>query len=490
MARSLASRIAIAFLVLSVALLAGVGLALFVVLRGLHAEALDARLADLADGLGARARTLVTDGARPNEVLATLREEIPAGVTITFRTNDGRLVRLSDAGPVGAVDADPSSASGAIAHGAAVDAGGRPLRYALVAIRPQTPTSARAVILSAPDTSSELAARDVARTLPVVALILLLVGAPTGWLLWRSVARPLRALSDATEMVPSGGTDAIPLAGPTEVRELTDHFNRMTGELDARRREEADLVANLRHDLRTPLTVIGGFAQALGDGTATGPDATRAATAISEEAARLGRMLEDLDIADEATSGALRPETIDVAAVVLETIQRFTPAADGAGVFLVGDGPPGGTTFVWADPVAIERITANLVENAITAVPRGSTIRVSASTEEAPPTGPRRTRPRRVPRPPAVRLVVEDDGPGFPPGTHERVFERFYRADPSRTGPGSGLGLSIVRDLARAHGGAAWAEDVAPHGARVVVRLPTLPAIPEDRAPTRPANAS
>ena len=74
-----------------------------------------------------------------------------------------------------------------------------------------------------------------------------------------------------------------------------------------------------------------------------------------------------------------------------------------------------------------------------------------------------------------VVLAVTDDGPGFPPGAAEHVFERFYRADPARTGPGSGLGLAIVRELATAHGGAARAENVAPHGARVSVTLPRLP---------------
>jgi signal transduction histidine kinase len=81
-------------------------------------------------------------------------------------------------------------------------------------------------------------------------------------------------------------------------------------------------------------------------------------------------------------------------------------------------------------------------------------------------------------RKPGVSFSVTDDGPGFPPATTDKVFERFYRADPSRTGTGSGLGLAIVRELARAHGGEAWAENVVPHGARVTALLPLVPAIP------------
>src|SRR5436190_1506126 len=77
--------------------------------------------------------------------------------------------------------------------------------------------------------------------------------------------------------------------------------------------------------------------------------------------------------------------------------------------------------------------------------------------------------------PGVIGLSVTDDGPGFPPGTIDRVFDRFYRADPARSGPGSGLGLAIVRELAEAHGGTALAEQVAPHGARVSVVLPRIP---------------
>ena len=514
MARSLAARIAVAFAILSLALLVGVGGVLFLGLKTLHTEAQDARLSDLADGLAARTRQLVTEGARPGDIVVALRADIPDGIAVTFRTADGRLVRIGTDGPAQPVDADPTSATGAIAHGAAVDVQGRALRYALVSIRPQaTVGAARAVILSAPDVSTELAARDVIRTLPIVVVVLLVVGVPIGWLLWRSVARPLRALSDATATVPGGSAALVPVGGPTEIRELTDHFNRMMTELERRRQEEADLLANLRHDLRTPLTVIGGFSLALGDGTATGPDAARAAAAIAEEADRLGRMLEELDTADAATSGMLHPEVLEAHAVVAEAVARFASTAEAAGITLTAgadtDGPgsrgpddsgSGATSgadvaaaagrassaprlLFSADPMAVDRILANLVENALAAVGHGGTV-VVAVDPDPPSADPRRRGrvPRAAAQPSGLRFSVTDDGPGFPPGTRDRVFERFFRADPARTPPGSGLGLSIVRDLARAHGGDAWAEDVEPHGGRVIVRLPSIPDAPVTRA--------
>jgi two-component system sensor histidine kinase KdpD len=114
----------------------------------------------------------------------------------------------------------------------------------------------------------------------------------------------------------------------------------------------------------------------------------------------------------------------------------------------------------------VERILQNLVDNALSVLPRGGHVWLRSGSMTVPG------------RPPGISLSVTDDGPGFPPGTTERVFERFYRADPSRTGAGSGLGLAIVRELARAHGGEAWAENVAPHGARVSVLLPFVPVMP------------
>ncbi len=485
--RSLAARIGVAFAALSLAILIGTGGALFLALRTLHTEAEDARLTDLADGLAGRARQLISDGSRPREVLEALAADVPADVVVTFRTAEGRLVRLGDGGPVAPVDADPSSTAGAISHGSAVDVAGRPLRYALVAVRVQAATgNARAVIVSTPDVAGDLAVRDVLRTLPVVVLVLLLVGVPIGWLLWRSVARPLRTLASATARVPAGDAPPLPLAGPTEVRELTEHFNAMTIELDRRRREETDLLQNLRHDLRTPLTVIGGFAQALGDGTATGPEATHAAEAIAEEADRLGRMLEELDTADAAALGALHPEVLDARDVVTETVARFAPTAQAAGVGLGAAVERDAPLLFAADRVAVDRILANLVENALAAVAAGGSIRVSAAPDAAPSSARIRRPGRGTARPPAVLLAVTDDGPGFPPGTRDRVFERFFRADPSRSGAGSGLGLSIVRDLARAHGGDAWAEDVGPHGGRVVVRLPAVPGTRTGTGPDEP----
>jgi signal transduction histidine kinase len=118
-----------------------------------------------------------------------------------------------------------------------------------------------------------------------------------------------------------------------------------------------------------------------------------------------------------------------------------------------------------ADRIALDRILGNLVDNALAVVASGGAIRIETRpvVDAAGVAGP------------AIALSVADDGPGFPPGGTGRAFERFYRGDPARSGAGSGLGLSIVRELALAHGGAAIAENLSPRGARVSVILPVHP---------------
>jgi len=242
----------------------------------------------------------------------------------------------------------------------------------------------------------------------------------------------------------------------------------MAAELAATRAGESELLANLRHDLRTPLTVISGFAAALSDGTATGEAAARAANAIEEEAGRLEALVEELGAIERLRMGAdgIHPEPTDAGVVLRAARERFESAASAIGVNLVVDDFTDGWPTFGADKLALDRILANLIGNAMAVVSSGGEIRLSARALAGYPglAGP------------AIALAVSDDGPGFPPGGSDRAFERFYRGDPARTGQGSGLGLAIVMELARAHGGTATAENLSPRGARVSVVLPVVPS--------------
>jgi signal transduction histidine kinase len=510
--RSLSSRIIASFAALSLALLIAIGGTVFVVLRDLHRASTESRMADLADSLLPQLRASIAAGNLQGALSDTQQQLAANGVDIMLATADGQLHPINNFPSVtGSINLTTATLRGQDVHSTSVFADGKPHSWAA------TKVNARSVVFATLDRSGAEALGDLARTIPIGLLAVLLVGGPLAYVLSRSVTGPLRRLQHATAAVPttSEPTDQahapgavvgpspgpVPVEGPREVRELTEHFNAMTAELRATREREERLLANLRHDLRTPLTVIGGFATAIADGTADGPEAVKAARTIGEEATRLERLVAELDTMERLRTGAggLRPEQIDAGSLLDQTVERFRAHASGKGVDLTVIGataaraetpaaetdlaaPSSGPAAAspaepaaaipaepllapdlefLADRVAVDRILGNLIENALAVVPSpGGHIWLEArGTAEW------------------ITLLVSDDGPGFPPGATERIFDRFYRGDPARSGPGSGLGLAIVRELARAHGGEAQAESLGPRGARVIVHLPRTPRV-------------
>lgn len=477
MIQRLSARIALAFVAVAVVTLVAVGATLFVALRSLHADAATSALAQTTQPLvfQLRAATLAGD---LRQVLGDLRAQVVEdGVSVELLMADGTATDLGgDPLAITRFPINPTAGRGHIDKGAIETADGKAYLFAATILRGPNAAGPRAIVLLVPDTSGADAVRDLTRTLPAVVVLILLAGAPIAYVLARSVTGPLRRLAAASADLPSSDPQPLPLEGPTEVRDLTDRFNAMAAELAETRRRESRLLADLRHDLRTPLTVITGFAAALADGTAVGDDAATAARAIAEEAARLERLVAELEAMERLHDGSsgLRPERLEAIALIDETVARFAPTAAAAGIELtaVADGSATDHELSFAaDRLAVERILGNLVANALAAFggPGGHVWLAARPVSTAGPAGV-----------PSVVLSVTDDGPGFPPGDVERAFQRFYRGDPSRSGSGTGLGLAIVRELARAHGGEAVAENVAPHGARLSVILPQTPRLAGD----------
>ncbi|HLX35190.1 MAG TPA: HAMP domain-containing sensor histidine kinase [Candidatus Limnocylindrales bacterium] len=468
MPRSLRGRLVAAFIAVALTLLIAVGGTLFVVLRGLHQDSTSAGLGDVASSVIPQVRDAVGTGDLRGTILAVRDELAARDIKVMLIGSDGRLMPIGGS-PVGDPIMTSDGIPGDTLRGAVVLDGDRYL-YSATVIRRAAAVAPRAVAFLALDRSGALAVADLVRTLPAVAIVILLIAAPLAWLIARGVTRPLDRLAAAAAGLPSGGTAAVPVEGPSEVQALTGTFNAMADELAATRRRESELLANLRHDLRTPLTVISGYATALRDGTAKGANAAKAATAIEEESERLARLVEQIGAVERLRSGddGPRPEPIDVHAVLAEAAGRFAAQAQAAGVTVVADPIADGDLSLAADRVALDRMLGNLLSNALAVVDHGGTIRLEAGAT---------TLPRdRGATDPAVWLGVIDDGPGFPPGGAAKAFERFWRGDEARAGTGSGLGLAIVRELAMSHGGTVYAENVTPHGARVGVILPRVPA--------------
>lgn len=318
------------------------------------------------------------------------------------------------------------------------------------------------LLLAKEDDSAQLASADLVRALTLAGLVLLVIGIPIAVGLSASVTRPLRRLSAATQAIAAGDIPVpLPTTGPAEVADASAAFNAMAAEVEVSREAQRQLLADIRHDLRTPLTVIGGFSEALKDGTAAGDDAVRAADAISDEAERLGRMLDDLDQLTMPGSAEpqLRLQPLDGLEVARAAVDRFTAEAVNReqSIELMGSAT---AATVTADRDVLDRILGNLIANALSHAPSpGGHIRLDVAVLEES------SAERSL-------LAVVDDGPGIPAAALPHVFDRFYRADPSRSRRGSGLGLAIVADLAEALGGRAFAENLPDGGARVGIILP------------------
>jgi signal transduction histidine kinase len=272
---------------------------------------------------------------------------------------------------------------------------------------------------------------------------------------------------EATGRIASGElTSRVPVRPHDypEFASLAGSINGMAQSLEDGRARERQLLLSVSHDLRTPLTSIRGFAEAIQDGAVE--DSARAADVIIAESRRLERLVGDLldltKLEAHQMSIALRPT--DVAEVVTTTAEGFRPAAVRSGLALAvevpGHGDPGAPASpvpVVADPDRLAQLLANLLENAMTF----ARTRVTVALADDLASG-------------MCLITVQDDGPGIAPGDLRRVFERFYRADrgPNRR-MGSGLGLAIVAELAVAMGATVRAESPADGngGSRFVVTL-------------------
>jgi signal transduction histidine kinase len=296
--------------------------------------------------------------------------------------------------------------------------------------------------------------------------VALIVAAGVAAQMSRRMARPLIEATEATGRIAAGDLESrVPVreGDYTEFSSLARSINEMAQSLQNSRTRERDLLLSVSHDLRTPLTSIRGFAEAITDGAIE--DTSQAAEVITAESRRLERLVGDLlDLTKlEASQLSINLRPTDVVEVVSTTTEAFGPMAERNAVQLLSwvpanDGAVQPALSVVTDPDRLAQLLANLLENAISFADGVVTVAL-----HAPAAGERH-----------VSITVDDDGPGIAPGDLARVFQRFYRTDRGpRRQVGSGLGLAIVSELATAMGGSVHAESPAPggRGSRFVVTL-------------------
>ena len=289
------------------------------------------------------------------------------------------------------------------------------------------------------------------------------LGAVVVWLLSRRALAPLKNLGAAARRLGQGDlAHRAETAGPSEIRQLAHNFNQMAAGLEVAERHRRNLTADVAHELRTPLSNIQGYLEAIKDGLIQPTPET--IDTIHGQARHLSRLVEDLRLLAQVDAGALElqraPTRMDE--LLPSCLEAVRPRAEAKGVSLILDAAPS-LPEVHLDATRIAQVVANLLENAITHTPPGGQVTVAARAAAD-----------------AITISVADTGRGIPPEDLPHIFNRFYRADPSRaraTG-GAGLGLTIARRLTEAHGGRIEAQSAPHRGARFTISLPPGPNAP------------
>lgn len=295
-------------------------------------------------------------------------------------------------------------------------------------------------LMSSVAIDSSLLVRSVTRTVLLAALAAGLAALALAALFARQITQPLVRLTHASRRIAEGDLSVrVPVQSRDEVGELADTFNQMAGSLERQEMLRRHMMADVAHELRTPLTGIQGAVEAMQDGVF--PADAENLEALHEEVLLLNRLVDDLRTLANAEAGqlTLSMEEIDVADLCRRQASAFQLAAAARKITLrmeAGDHLP----LVIGDSQRLAQVLRNLLDNALRHTPEGGAVTLVAE----PSTGDV-----------GVQITVTDSGEGIPPAELPFIFDRFYRADHSRsraTG-GSGLGLAIARQIVEAHGG-------------------------------------
>ena len=314
------------------------------------------------------------------------------------------------------------------------------------------------------DGSGNTLLSGVTRAALIAGLLAGLVAFALALVLVRQITHPLTELNDATQRIAQGDLSArVPAQGKDELSQLGGAFNRMASTLETQETLRRNLMADVAHELRTPLTAIQGTVEALQDGIF--PLTTEGLDPIHEETLLLGRLVEDLRTLAQAEAGhlSLNRASVNVAELTERIVTGLLPSAQQADIRLTwhiaADIPT-----LQGDPQRVGQVLTNLLSNALRHTSAGGAITVSVEMAESDLPGfPKPGRSDSLPER-GILFSVQDSGPGIDPADLPHIFDRFYRGDPSRsraTG-GSGLGLTIARQLVEAHAGRIWAESPPP----------------------------
>ncbi len=273
----------------------------------------------------------------------------------------------------------------------------------------------------------------------------------------RTLTRPIRELTSATQVVSGGALGhQVPVRSRDELGQLASSFNRMSADLVRSLQLRRQMTADIAHELRTPISVILGHAEAVHDGVL--PASTDTFEIIREEAGRLEHLVEDLRTLSMADAGELKLQLRPTSAsqLILDAQRIYAHRATQQQISLEGNAPDS-LPQVQADPQRMKEVFSNILENALRYTPTGGTISLTATAAGS-----------------FVEFRIRDSGHGVSASELELIFERFHRVENSRSREdgGSGLGLAIAKSIVERHQGTIWAESQPGAGLTIAFRLP------------------
>lgn len=277
----------------------------------------------------------------------------------------------------------------------------------------------------------------------------------------RWIADPLSKMAQSANKMASGDFEDIPLNGPKEVQQLSSALNTMNKKLLQTLQSQRDFVANVSHELKTPITSMQGFAQALVDGTVKSREAIqKAGKVILDETNRLHRLVVDLLALTRFDAGTadLKHQNIKLTAIIHNILEKYSITSKNANIRIIFQ--PKVELNILGDTDRLSQVFSNILDNAIKFSPNNSQIFIDFEKKEN--TG---------------LIKIRDHGPGIREEDQLRIFERFYQVDKSRRGGegrGVGLGLAISSQIIHAHNGKIWVESDGMKGSTFVVELPII----------------
>ncbi len=302
--------------------------------------------------------------------------------------------------------------------------------------------------------------QDLQRAFCVASLIASVVALLLGLLFVKGMLRPVNELTNAARALAGGELSRrVEIRTNDEVGELSMAFNQMAEHLELSEERRRETTADIAHELRNPLAVMKARLEAIIDGVH--PLNVDSIEPILEQSELLNHLVEDLRTLDQADAGQLSLERsrTDLGLLVQKIVETYRPEAQTVGIILIADIPPEPSISGIVDTTRFEQILGNLITNALRHTPEGGevTLRLRKDSQRS-----------------KIVLEVIDSGEGIPAQDLERVFERLYRVDPSRSRQvgGSGLGLAITRKLVEAHDGLIYAKNRSEGGAIFRIELP------------------